>query len=472
MLALAATAGVASAGPGAGLSKLRLNGPLGAENYLYTAGDSVFATGSVDPGSYYRFVVTDPSAVAHSTSACAKAQASNAVGGSYAVQVGDAVSTSTAWRFQLQQFAAAGCGGAPAKTFSLYFDVASATAYSGSGLTTPKAVFTLGQSAYVKVLGVGKVKASATNTATIDWATTWLLPSSATSCANTGGGDRPDSTAGGFFPTGTGPLGTGGYLQYRPNVVATGDAWNRESNHELRPCADFGSSNQGVWRLKLKRDNTHFVTLPVFTVDTTPPDTSVTGGPAGPTNSTQATLNFCSTEPGSTFECRLDGGSWTSCSAPKSYLGLGEGAHSVDVRATDQAGNADPSPATRSWTVDTTLPAVDARNTRRTAIRRTTRRPRSAGRPASPPGTLQRFSSASSAGPTCRLRPCRRSPRQLRPAAPGLSTRPPLWPTVRTRPMHGQSDAAANTELQRGAHLHDRRDRAAGAPGAGPSPTR
>src|SRR6266508_4370680 len=96
-------------------------------------------------------------------------------------------------------------------------------------------------------------------------------------CANTGGGDRADSTAGGFFPTGTLPLGAGGYLQYRPNVVATGDAWNRESNYETRPCADFGSGNQGLWRLKLKRDNTHFVVLPVFTVDTTPPDTSVSG---------------------------------------------------------------------------------------------------------------------------------------------------------------------------------------------------
>ncbi len=76
LLALAAAPGVASAGPGAGISKLRVGGALGAENYLYTAGDSVFASGSVDAGSYYRFVVTDPGAVAHSTSACAAAPAS------------------------------------------------------------------------------------------------------------------------------------------------------------------------------------------------------------------------------------------------------------------------------------------------------------------------------------------------------------------------------------------------------------
>ena len=41
------------------------------------------------------------------------------------------------------------------------------------------------------------------------------------------GNDRPDSTAGGLFPAGSPPLGVGGYLQYRPNVVSTGDAWNR-----------------------------------------------------------------------------------------------------------------------------------------------------------------------------------------------------------------------------------------------------
>ena len=356
LIALAAAPGSAFAGMT--ISKLRTGGALGAEDYLYTAGDSVFASGSVDSGSYYRFVVTDPSGVAHSTSACAAAPASNAVSRSYAVQAGDPVSTSTAWRFQLQQFAVAGCAGAPAKSFSLYFDVARATAYSDSALTAAKPVYAAGQTAYVSLQGVGKVKGSAANASVSDWASTWLLPSSGTACANTGGGDRADSTAGGFFPTGTLPLGAGGYLQYRPNVVATGDAWNRESNYETRPCADFGSGNQGLWRLKLKRDNTHFVVLPVFTVDTMPPDTSVSGGPAGPTNSTQATLNFGSTESNSTFECRLDGGAWASCSSPKSYSGLSEGSHSFDVRASDQAGNVDPSPASRSWVVDTTLPAV------------------------------------------------------------------------------------------------------------------
>jgi len=44
------------------------------------------------------------------------------------------------------------------------------------------------------------------------------------------------------------------------------------------------------------------------------------------------------------------------CSSPKTYTGLPEGAHVLRVRATDAAGNTDPTPATRQVTVDTTPP--------------------------------------------------------------------------------------------------------------------
>jgi hypothetical protein len=92
--------------------------------------------------------------------------------------------------------------------------------------------------------------------------------------------------------------------------------------------------------------------------DTTPPDTTITSGPTG--TDTSAALAFTASEAGSTFECRLDGGTWASCTSPKSYAALAAGAHTFDVRATDAAGNADASPATRTWTVtaaaDTTAP--------------------------------------------------------------------------------------------------------------------
>lgn len=90
--------------------------------------------------------------------------------------------------------------------------------------------------------------------------------------------------------------------------------------------------------------------------DTTAPDTSITSGPAGPTTATTASFGFSASERNSTFSCRLDGGSWGSCSSPRAYAGLGLGAHTFYVRARDAAGNVDASPAVRSWTVQAPPP--------------------------------------------------------------------------------------------------------------------
>ena len=92
-----------------------------------------------------------------------------------------------------------------------------------------------------------------------------------------------------------------------------------------------------------------------WTVDTVAPDTAITAGPVGVGADTSAQFAFTSTETGSTFECRLDGGSYDPCTSPKDYVGLDGGAHTFEVRATDAAGNGDPSPASRTWQIQQTI---------------------------------------------------------------------------------------------------------------------
>jgi hypothetical protein len=82
------------------------------------------------------------------------------------------------------------------------------------------------------------------------------------------------------------------------------------------------------------------------------PDTGITSGPSGtvygtaPT--TSATFKFTADPPyGATFECRMDGGAWTSCTSPTTYTGLTPGSHVFSVRATGPTGLTDPSPPSR-----------------------------------------------------------------------------------------------------------------------------
>jgi hypothetical protein len=101
------------------------------------------------------------------------------------------------------------------------------------------------------------------------------------------------------------------------------------------------------------------VQAPSPPADTTAPNTSINSGPPGITTSTSASLGFSATESGSTFRCKLDAESWSSCTSVKSYSGLPVGSHAFSVKATDAAGNTDPSPATRSWIEQAVTPPAD-----------------------------------------------------------------------------------------------------------------
>jgi uncharacterized delta-60 repeat protein len=96
-------------------------------------------------------------------------------------------------------------------------------------------------------------------------------------------------------------------------------------------------------------------------VDTTPPQTSITAGPTdGSTSSDRTpTFEFTSSEPGSMFRCRIDGGGQFGCESPFTTSVLADGRHTFSVAATDAAGNTDPTPATRTFTVRVDDPDPD-----------------------------------------------------------------------------------------------------------------
>jgi hypothetical protein len=92
--------------------------------------------------------------------------------------------------------------------------------------------------------------------------------------------------------------------------------------------------------------------------DTTPPETTITSGPAALVASRNATFTFAADEAGSTFKCSLDGAAFGPCASPTAYSGLADGPHTFAVRATDPSVNTDPTPDTAVWTIDATAPTV------------------------------------------------------------------------------------------------------------------
>ena len=92
-----------------------------------------------------------------------------------------------------------------------------------------------------------------------------------------------------------------------------------------------------------------------FSVDTTPPETTIDSGPTGTITVNNASFGF-SSEANATFQCKLDGpggttGTYAGCTSPKAYSSLANGSYTFSVRATDTVGNVDPTPATRAFTV-------------------------------------------------------------------------------------------------------------------------
>ena len=108
-----------------------------------------------------------------------------------------------------------------------------------------------------------------------------------------------------------------------------------------------------------------FTTLP----DVLPPDTFFTSGPSENGNACSLPVAFgwsgsddVSVATNLLFSYQVDGGTWSAYTsgASTSLSGLAEGQHTLQVRAQDQAGNVDPTPAVRHFVVNTLAPVISA----------------------------------------------------------------------------------------------------------------
>ena len=89
-------------------------------------------------------------------------------------------------------------------------------------------------------------------------------------------------------------------------------------------------------------------------IDKTAPDTVITSQPANPSG-TSVTFAFTGNDGTGSgvvgFECKLDTGSFVSCTNSQTYNNLPNGSHTFTVHGIDAAGNIDATPASYTWTV-------------------------------------------------------------------------------------------------------------------------
>jgi hypothetical protein len=78
-------------------------------------------------------------------------------------------------------------------------------------------------------------------------------------------------------------------------------------------------------------------------VDVFGPTTTISRSTVRP-RKRSATFGFQSTDPGSTFRCKLDRRPFGACGSPRTYSGLSSGPHTFKVVAIDAAGNVDATP--------------------------------------------------------------------------------------------------------------------------------
>lgn len=89
----------------------------------------------------------------------------------------------------------------------------------------------------------------------------------------------------------------------------------------------------------------------VWTVDTVAPETILVSAPSDGSQARAASFELACDEAPCRFECRIDQGSYESCTPSVHYDGLAVGAHTFSARAIDPANNVDATPVEWTWTI-------------------------------------------------------------------------------------------------------------------------
>jgi Tol biopolymer transport system component len=139
---------------------------------------------------------------------------------------------------------------------------------------------------------------------------------------------------------------------YSPTGAQIAFQSNRDGNDEIYTMTSTGGSPTN--RSKAAGSDTGSS----WQADSTPPMTTLTAGPDGPTTNASPDFTFAASELGSTLQCRVDTGAYIACASPYRPLPLADGEHTFAVRAIDPAGNVDATPVSRTFVVDTTPPAL------------------------------------------------------------------------------------------------------------------
>ncbi len=125
------------------------------------------------------------------------------------------------------------------------------------------------------------------------------------------------------------------------------------------PATSFPA--EGAYTVRVRAtDNAGNVhtTTSSHTIDrTAPPVPTIVGKPSNTSNTKNPTFTFANSESEVTYECRIDGGTFTTCTTPYTYSGLPDGSHTVEVRSLDAAGNRS-NAASYTWTIDTVAPTA------------------------------------------------------------------------------------------------------------------